>query len=67
MKYKIICEQPMRGIERSLPYEFNYQAAADEVCRVLNDCFDNKLYHHRVETANDLPSKEKFHAHNGRK
>jgi len=63
MKYKIICEQPKKCIERSLPYEFNYEAAANEVCRILNNSFDDKWYHHRVEPVTDFPRKEKVNAH----
>lgn len=56
-KYKIICSQPKKGIERSLPYVLEDAAKVAEICRVLDDYLKDDGYVHRVDLAAPEPAK----------
>lgn len=55
-KYKIICSQPKKGIERSLPYVLDAETA-NLLCESLNRWLTNKGYAHRVELTAPEPAK----------
>ena len=47
--YKIIVGSLKKATERSLPYEFQHEEIAEEICNRLNEIFDTSVYIHRVE------------------
>jgi len=65
--FKIVCAQPSKGIERSLPYVLD-DVDAINLCTMLNNYFEQEnpaLYIHRVEAI--TPTPEKIQHKNGRK
>lgn len=61
MQFKIMCVQPKKGIQRSLPYRMD-NADAVLLCNELNDFFTKNghytEYVHHVEEAEPEPVKE---------